>query len=65
MWKVKKMRTMLLFIVLLIGSGFAQSNETCMDCHDDEEMTAFVKDTIEISAYVLGYVQLSYKRSME
>jgi len=46
------MRIMFLIVILLIGSAFAQSNETCMECHEDEEMTAFIKDTLEISAYV-------------
>jgi len=46
------MRIMFFFGILLIGSAFAQSNETCMECHEDEDMTAFIKDTVEISAYV-------------
>ena len=33
------MRILLLFVVLLIGSVYAQDNETCMECHEDEEMT--------------------------
>ena len=46
------MRLMLLFSIFLFSSVFAQSNETCMDCHEDEDMTAFIKDTVEISAYI-------------
>lgn len=46
------MRFTLIFCVLFIGNIIAQSNEVCMECHEDEEMKATVKDTVEISAYI-------------
>jgi formate dehydrogenase gamma subunit len=46
------MQYLVIIALLLISSVFSQSNQVCMDCHEDEEMTAFIKDTVEISAYI-------------
>ena len=46
------MKILLVLTLIFLGISYAQTNETCMECHEDEEMTAFIKDTVEISAYV-------------
>ncbi len=38
--------------LLLSGFLFAQSVEECMDCHNDEDMTKTVHDSLEVSLYV-------------
>lgn len=41
-----------LLLLVLPGILLAQSVEECMDCHSDEEMTGYIKDTVEVSMYV-------------
>ena len=42
----------LITLLLFISFSFAQSNEECMDCHSDDELTKFIDDTVEVSLYV-------------
>lgn len=39
-------------ISLLTTLGWAQSNDDCMMCHSDPELTKLVDDTVEVSMYV-------------
>lgn len=42
-----------IFVLLFLTSFlFAQSNEECMECHSDPDLTGFINDTTEISVYV-------------
>ncbi len=41
-----------IFLLIFFVIGLAQSNEECLECHYDPEITASVNDTLEISAYV-------------
>ena len=45
-------KLILITFFLFFSFSFAQSNEECMDCHSDEELTKFIDDTVEVSLYV-------------
>lgn len=45
------MKTLIVLLVLSLPL-FSQSNENCYECHSDNELTAVVNDSVEISAFV-------------
>jgi hypothetical protein len=45
-------KNIIFIIILVAGLSFAQSNEECMDCHSDEELTKEINDSTEISLFV-------------
>lgn len=41
-----------LFLFLLVTYSFSQDNESCLECHSDEDLMTIVDDTVEVSLYV-------------
>ncbi len=46
------MKYWIFVLLFLYGTSVAQTNEECMECHEDPELTAVVNDTVEVSAFV-------------